>query len=158
MRLAGALRDPWVIGQFAWFGVVLGLTPRLAALLPGRTGGWGPAAGAVLLGLGLACLVRGAADLGPNLTPATEPVPDAKLVTRGIYELVRHPIYLGVSLMLAAVPLLARNALLGGIVLALSIAYFEGKARTEERKLRVRFPRYREYAAQVPRIVPFGWR
>jgi protein-S-isoprenylcysteine O-methyltransferase Ste14 len=147
-----------VLGQFLWMAAVLAFSGRLAARLPGRVGGWADVAGAVMLGLGLACLGRGVADLGKNLTPATEPLPEAQLVTRGIYQLVRHPIYLGVCMMLASVPLFANNALLGALVFALSLAYFEGKARTEERKLRLRFPRYREYAALVPRILPFGWK
>jgi len=153
-----AMRDPWVWGQLALIAAVLALSGPLARHFPGHGGGWTRWAGFSLLALGLSIMVRGALDLGRNLTPATEPVAEGQLVTRGVYEFVRHPIYLGLCLVLTAVPLLARNWLVASGVLALSFGYFEGKARTEERKLRVRFPRYREYAALVPRLLPFGWK
>lgn len=158
MDLGRAMRDPWVWGQVALIAAVLALSGPAARHLPGHAGGWTRWAGFSALALGLGIMVRGALDLGRNLTPETEPKADAQLVTRGIYEFVRHPIYLGVCLVLLSVPLLARNWLVAALVGAVSFAYFEGKARTEERKLRVRFPRYREYAALVPRLLPFGWK
>jgi len=70
---------------------------------------------------------------------------DAKhvLTTEGPFKFVRHPIYLGLCLVLTAVPLLARSWLLAAGVLALSLGYFEAKARTEERKLLERWARAR---------------
>ncbi|MCU0622133.1 MAG: hypothetical protein MUC69_11600 [Gemmatimonadales bacterium] len=123
MQLERSLRDPWVWGQFALIAAVLAASGPLARTLPGRLGPWSAIAGYLLLALGFAVMLRGAADLGRNLTPTTEPVPESQLVERGIYGLVR-----------------------------------EGKARTEERKLVLRHPRYREYAARVPRILPGGWK
>lgn len=158
MQLRRSLGDPWVWGQFALIAaVILGARP-LARLLPGQAGAWAGIAGYLLLALGLAVLLRGAADLGRNLTPTTEPVPESQLVERGIYGLVRHPMYFGLCLLFAAVGLVARNWLVALLCFAAGVAYFEGKARTEERKLLLRHPRYREYAARVPRILPGGWR
>jgi protein-S-isoprenylcysteine O-methyltransferase Ste14 len=158
MHLGRAMRDPWVWGQVALIAAVLALSGPLGRRLPGHGGGWTRWAGFSLLALGLGVMLRGALDLGRNLTPETEPLADAQLVTRGIYEFVRHPIYLGLCLVLTAVPLLARSWVVALLVMAASFGYFEGKARVEERKLRVRFPRYREYAALVSRLVPFGWK
>ena len=158
MEFGRAARDPWVWGQLVLITTVVALSGPLSRQLPGQGGHWTRWAGFSLLALGLSVMLRGAADLGRSLTPATEPVADAQLVTRGLYEFVRHPIYLGISLTLTAVPLLARNWLLALVVLVVSLAFFEGKARVEERKLRVRFPRYREYAALVPRLLPFRWK
>jgi len=158
MEFRRAARDPWVWGQLVLVVAVLALSGPLARRLPGHGGSWTRWAGFSLLLLGAGVMYRGATDLGRNLTPETEPVPEAQLVTRGIYEFVRHPIYLGLSLVLMAVPLLSRNWLVALVVFALAIGYFEGKARVEERKLRLRFPRYREYAATVPRLLPFGWK
>jgi len=158
MQLRRSLRDPWVWGQFALMAaVILGARP-LARLLPGQTGPWAGIAGYLLLALGFAVLFRGATDLGRNLTPATEPVPEGYLVERGIYGVVRHPMYFGFCLLFAAIGLIARNWLVALLAFAAGVAYFEGKARTEERKLTLRHPRYREYAARVPRLVPGGWR
>jgi protein-S-isoprenylcysteine O-methyltransferase Ste14 len=158
MEFRRAARDPWVWGQVALIVAVLALSGPLARRLPGQAGGWTRWAALALLGLGVVVMFRGATDLGRNLTPETEPVPKAQLVTRGIYELVRHPIYLGLSFVLMAVPLFARNWLVALGAFAVALGYFEGKARAEERKLRLRFPRYREYAATVPRLLPFGWK
>ena len=156
MEFRRAARDPWVWGQLVLIVAVLALSGPLARRLPGHGGGWTRWAAFSLLVLGMGILFRGATDLGRNLTPETEPVPRAQLVTRGLYEFVRHPIYLGLSLALMAVPLFSRNWLVSLAVFVLAMAYFEGKARVEERKLRLRFPRYREYAATVPRLLPFG--
>ena len=158
MEPGRAMRDPWVWGQLALIAAVLALSGPLARRLPGQADDWTRWAGFSLLALGLGIAVRGALDLGANLTPATEPVAEGRLVTRGLYEFVRHPIYLGMCLVLGAVPLLARNWFLALLVFGIALAYFEGKSRAEERKLRVRFPRYREYAALVPRMIPFGWK
>ena len=158
MEFRRAARDPWVWGQLALIVAVLALSGPLARRLPGHGGGWTRWAAIPLLVLGVAVMFRGATDLGRNLTPETEPIPEGQLVTRGVYEFVRHPIYLGLSLALMAVPLFSRNWLVALVVFAFAIAYFDGKARAEERKLRLRFPRYREYAATVPRLLPFGWK
>ena len=158
MDLGRTMRDPWVWGQVALMAAVLALSGPLARHLPGRADGWARWAGFSFLALGLSVMVRGALDLGRNLTPETEPLPEGRLVTRGIYEFVRHPIYLGLCFVLAAVPLLARNWLVALGAFGVALGYFEAKARVEERKLRVRFPRYREYAALVPRLLPFGWK
>ena len=81
----------------------------------------------------------------------------ARLVTRGIYRVVRHPIYLGVSTLLAGYGMLRGGWWGGGIVFAVALAYFEAKARVEERFLIGRMLGYAEYRRQVPRILPFGW-
>jgi protein-S-isoprenylcysteine O-methyltransferase Ste14 len=158
MEFRRAARDPWVWGQLLLIVTVLALSGPLARRLPGQGGSWTRWAAIALLVLGVGVMFRGATDLGRNLTPETEPVPKAQLVTRGVYEFVRHPIYLGLSLALAAVPLFSLNWLVSLAVFVLAMTYFEGKARVEERKLRLRFPRYREYAATVPRLLPFGWK
>jgi protein-S-isoprenylcysteine O-methyltransferase Ste14 len=79
-------------------------------------------------------------------------------VTRGIYRLVRHPIYLSVSLILCGYALIRAGGWAGAIVLVVALAYFEQKARVEEAWLRVRLPGYEEYRARVPRLIPGGWR
>jgi protein-S-isoprenylcysteine O-methyltransferase Ste14 len=158
MRRRTAVRDPWVWGQ-AFLGalVVFGvpfLAGRYGTLDPRGASRW---LGAALTALGTGLMAAGAIVLGPNLTPATEPLPEGQLVTRGIYRVVRHPIYLGVSLLFAGYGFLRGGWWAGGAVLAISLTYFERKARVEERWLRERMPGYDEYRARVPRILPGGW-
>ena len=153
-----AVRDPWVWGQALLGALVLVGVPmaarRWGILDPNGVTRW---LGAEAVGLGLVVLALGAATLGPNLTPGTQPLPTGRLVTRGIYRIVRHPIYLGVSLLLAGYALLRAGWWAGGLTLLGSLAYFEQKARAEERWLTRLMPDYEAYRAQVPRILPGGW-
>jgi len=153
-----ALQDPWVWGQFALAAAIVVAVPLAAR----RCGTLDPAGGVrwlavALLMAGVAIAAAGVVTLGPNLTPATEPLPEGQLVTRGIYRVVRHPIYLGVSVLLAGYGMLRGGWWGGGIVLAVALAYFEAKARVEERWLNERAPEYAEYRRRVPRLLPGGW-
>lgn len=155
-RTAG--QDPWVWGQVILATAVIFAVPwaakRWGVLDPAgvtRYLGWG------LIGLGVVVLYSGIAVLGRNLTPATEPLPEGQLVTRGIYRVVRHPIYLGVSTLLAGYGMLRGGWFAGGIVYVLALAYFEAKARVEERFLIQRMHGYEEYRRRVPRLLPGGW-
>lgn len=153
-----AVRDPWVWGQallgvLVLFGVPAAVR-RWGVLDAGGMTRW---LGIVVIGVGGAVLAAGALTLGPNLTPATEPLPDGRLVTRGIYRVVRHPIYLGVSLALGGYGLLRGGWWAGILVLIVCLAYFERKARVEERFLVQRMAGYDAYRRQVPRILPGGW-
>ena len=153
-----AARDPWVWGQVILATMVIFAGPwaakRWGVLDPAGATRW---VGWSLIGLGLAVLYGGMAVLGRNLTPATEPLPDGKLVTRGVYRVVRHPIYLGVSMALGGYGFLRGGWWAGALAFAVAVAYFERKARVEERWLTQRMPDYAEYRARVPRILPGGW-
>jgi protein-S-isoprenylcysteine O-methyltransferase Ste14 len=162
MDLDKAVRDPWVWGQLALFLVVglwapllpryvsLGdLDPVLNRLDPDRIR-W---LGAPLMAAGLAIALWGVRSLGRSLTPGTEPLPGAPLVTTGAYAHVRHPIYTGIVLALAGYTLAWSNWILALIVLLASRAYFNGKAKAEERWLVQRYPIYAAYIRQVPRRV-----
>jgi protein-S-isoprenylcysteine O-methyltransferase Ste14 len=162
MDLHKAMRDPWVWGQLALFALIgLGapLVPRYVAL-----GDLDPVLsrvdqvrirwlGAPLIAAGLALAAWGVRSLGRSLTPGTEPLPGAPLVTSGAYTHVRHPIYAGIVLGLAGYTLAWSNWTLALLVGLLVWAYFSGKARAEERWLVERYPTYEAYMRQVPRRV-----
>ena len=109
MDLHKAVRDPWVWGQFILFAAILGGLPLLPALLPPDAGiapffsaatlSWRMLAAVPWLG-GAMMAIWGARSLGPNLTPGTEPLAAGVLVERGAYRVVRHPLYLGIVLLL----------------------------------------------------------
>jgi protein-S-isoprenylcysteine O-methyltransferase Ste14 len=152
MDLRKAMRDPWVWGQLALF-VLIGLG---APLVP-RYVSMGPEGmrwlGAALIAVGLALAVWGVRSLGRSLTPGTEPLPGAPLVTSGAYAHVRHPIYAGIVIALAGYTLAWSNWTLALVVGLLAWAYFNGKAKAEERWLVERYPTYEAYMRQVPRRV-----
>ncbi len=162
MDLAKAARDPWVWGQLALMILIVGGAP----LLPRYTS-MGPLdpilnrvdhvairwAGGALMVAGLAIAVWAARSLGPSLTPGTEPLPGAPLITAGPYTRVRHPIYLGVVLALAGYTTAWSNWTLGLVAGSVAFMYFEAKAKAEERWLVARYPLYQSYMHRVPRRI-----
>jgi protein-S-isoprenylcysteine O-methyltransferase Ste14 len=162
MDMAKAMRDPWVWGQLALFVLVAvgaPLLPRHVSLgdLDPIVNRVDPARvrwlGAPLIAAGLALGLWGVRSLGRSLTPGTEPLPGAPLVTSGAYAHVRHPIYGGIVLGLAGYTLAWSNWTLALLVGVLAWTYFSGKARAEERWLVRRYPTYQAYMRQVPRRV-----
>jgi protein-S-isoprenylcysteine O-methyltransferase Ste14 len=162
MDMAKAARDPWVWGQMALIatvGVVAPLLPRYVSLgdvdpaINRVDPNWIRWLGAPLIAAGLAIAVWGVRSLGPSLTPGTEPLPDAPLVTSGAYAHSRHPIYLGIVLMLAGYTLAWSNWTLALVLGLVALKYFEAKAKAEERWLVRRYGLYESYMQQVPRRV-----
>ena len=162
MDLHKAARDPWVWGQFALIGLVVVLAPVLPRYVSLGNADfalnrvdppWIRALGVALAIAGVALGMWGARSLGPSLTPGTEPLPDAPLVTTGAYAHVRHPIYAGLVLLLAGYTLAWSNWTLALIVGIVALQYFDGKARAEERWLGERYPEYRRYVLHVRRRV-----
>lgn len=162
MDLRKAARDRWVWGQLALVLLVAVGAPVLprhlnlgnADFMVNRVDPtWIRMLGALPILMGLALIFRTARTLGRNLTPGTEPLPEAHLVTEGPYTQRRHPMYAGMVLLLAGYTLAWSNwtmALLVGLVAWL---FFDGKARAEERWLLERFPEYRAYSGRVPRRI-----
>ncbi|HEX8043521.1 isoprenylcysteine carboxylmethyltransferase family protein [Candidatus Deferrimicrobium sp.] len=75
-----------------------------------------------------------------------------RLFTGKGYGLVRHPLYLGCSLLLAFHPVQTRNS---AATAAAVIAYFYIGTFFEERRLTRKFGEaYREYQRRVPRFLP----
>jgi protein-S-isoprenylcysteine O-methyltransferase Ste14 len=113
--------------------------------------------------LGLALLVAGGAicvaafiavNKARSSTNAHCPVEATALVRRGIYKYSRHPLYLGMTLVLAAVFCFFACAL-NIIPLVLFIMYIDKfQIQPEEEALSVRFPKQvQEYQAQVRRWI-----
>ncbi len=155
MDLRRATQDPWVWGQLLLLVAVGLCAPRLPRWLPFAAPG--PAylrlCGALVLLCGAAIALWSARTLGRSLTPGTEPLADAPLVTAGPYGYVRHPIYLGLVLLCTGYTLLWNNVVVTLAVGVVVWVYFEGKARAEERWLVARYPDYKEYMRRVRRRV-----
>ena len=162
MDLGKAARDPWVWGQLGivtLIGLAAPLLPRYINLgsvdfLLNRVDPekirWG---GAVLMLAGGVLMAGGALSLGRNLTPGTEPIAGAALVTTGAYAHVRHPIYAGAVLLLGGYTLAWSNWTLALLVGVGALQFFKAKARREEMWLVERFPQYQTYRWQVRRMV-----
>ena len=122
--------------------------PRPAALI----------AGTALLLLGLWLLYRSHADLGPNWSVTLELREGHRLITRGVYRRVRHPMYLalltfGLGQALALPNWVAGPAYLVGILCLVSF-----RIGPEERMMTEAFGAdYEGYRARTKRLVPGLW-
>jgi protein-S-isoprenylcysteine O-methyltransferase Ste14 len=105
--------------------------------------------------LGILLVSWGYWVLGKNWAPSVSGVrSDTVLVTSGVYGFVRHPIYLGAFIFLAALALVATNLLILLPTLAL-LALLYTSIDEEEAMLIDRFgDEYREYMKRTPRFIP----
>jgi protein-S-isoprenylcysteine O-methyltransferase Ste14 len=89
-----------------------------------------------------------------NLRVFPEVPQHGRLIVRGPYRWVRHPMYTSVMLItlswMVEHPLPFRLALWVGLVMTLSV-----KLRYEEQLLLARFPLYEEYRMRTKRLIPF---
>lgn len=103
--------------------------------------------------LAVSIFLVSAINLGRSLTANPVPLAEAKLKTKGMYAIVRHPIYLGIILLvIGRVPVAESWLVL--IAGALLIALISIKARFEDQLLLAHYPQYALYASKVGRIVP----
>jgi protein-S-isoprenylcysteine O-methyltransferase Ste14 len=92
------------------------------------------------IAVGLAALIR----LRHSFQVAPSPRSDGRLEAGGIYRWLRHPMYVSVLGLIAAVAVLQPTAL----VLAAAVAnylFYRVKARYEEARLRRHYPNYEAY-------------
>ncbi len=109
--------------------------------------------GAALVAAGGWLVLRGLAGLGPNLVAVPYPRRGGHLVETGIYARLRHPIYAGIVAGSIGWGLLAASLLTFGLAILLG-AWFDLKARREERWLAEAYPSYAAYAARTRRFLP----
>jgi protein-S-isoprenylcysteine O-methyltransferase Ste14 len=79
------------------------------------------------------------------------------VVTEGLYATVRHPMYLGIAIGFAGIPLALGSwwALIPGLMI---VGLFVYRTAREDRMLRQKLPGYEEYAAKVRhRLLPGIW-
>lgn len=110
--------------------------------------------GVSLVGLGYVMLGRSFNELGKNYSPMFDAFLPRTIVTSGVYQHIRHPIYLYnlcVSFGLAIASGL-------GIVLINSLvgcAFVLRAIQIEERYLSAHFPEYADYKKRTRRLIPF---
>lgn len=119
---------------------------------------WGPQTptlrevGGVLFVAGGAGMVAAALHLGRALTPIPEPN-GAGLSRRGVYALVRHPMYSAILVVVAGVALARGSGVVWAFV-ALLVLVFEVKTRREERYLHAAYEGYADYARVTGKFIP----
>ncbi|MEO8170226.1 MAG: isoprenylcysteine carboxylmethyltransferase family protein [Oxalobacteraceae bacterium] len=83
-----------------------------------------------------------------------EPRSSGELVTRGIYRLIRHPMYLAV-LLCGLAACLAYESAIKWDLLALLAGVLTIKIRREERLLMGHFPDYAAYRQRTKALIPY---
>ncbi|ACD89554.1 conserved hypothetical protein [Chlorobium limicola DSM 245] len=104
--------------------------------------------GAILLG-GL-----GSHRIKEFLTPLPYPVDHNRLVTTGVYGMVRHPLYSS-QLFAAFGWSIFSISLSHLLLLVVAFLFFSYKASKEERWLTQRHPEYADYAKKVRKFIPW---
>jgi protein-S-isoprenylcysteine O-methyltransferase Ste14 len=109
--------------------------------------------GIAMIAIGVVTLFAGFRGLGKSLTANPVPNEDGVLVTKGIYSIIRHPIYLG--LMIITLGLVVSSGVWAQIIvwaaLAMLLTY---KMRWEEVLLSAKYKGYADYMTKVPGLVP----
>jgi protein-S-isoprenylcysteine O-methyltransferase Ste14 len=123
------------------------LPPRLKA----RSGG----AGALLLAAAVWVFWRAHRDLGANWSPSLEIGAGQTLVTRGVYGLIRHPMYTSHLIWGFAQALLLQNWIASPASLLTFPLFYYVRMPAEERLMLDHFgDAYRAYGAKTGRILP----
>ncbi len=107
-----------------------------------------------LIFIGMTGLVITGITFGQKVTPFPEPRANYELVRRGIYSVIRHPMYLFISI-LAVGYCLFWNAYSTLFLCAFLVLFFDYKVKREEMYLRQRFPEYLEFGKKTKRFIPY---
>ena len=116
---------------------------------------WAGWLGVLLLAGAVLVFWRGHVDLGLNWSPSLEIREKHELVTRGIYRVIRHPMYASQWLWVIAQPLLLQNWIAGFIGLLTFIPFYFLRVKAEEQMMLDSFgTEYREYMKMTGRVLP----
>ena len=142
----------WVVVQMPVLlaAVALPVVAGRGTLWPQHASQW---LGVALTALGLTITLAGLVSLGRALTPFPRPRPDGVLRTRGVYGLVRHPIYSGLIIASFGWSVWWLSAA-GAAYSLLVLVFFDRKSAREERWLSERYPEYAQYRARVRKLIP----
>lgn len=101
--------------------------------------------------LGIVALLQMRPHLA-NILPL--PSDDNRLITNGVYRIIRHPMYLALILVFAPLVVEKYNLLRLSVLIILAINLIF-KLHYEERKLLVHYEGYRDYMKKSWRLIPY---
>jgi protein-S-isoprenylcysteine O-methyltransferase Ste14 len=98
---------------------------------------------------------RAHADLGVNWSPSLEIRDQHELITRGIYGVIRHPMYASQWLLTLATPLLLQNWIAGFLNLVVFVPFYLLRVKAEEQMMLDSFgTQYQEYMKTTGGVLP----
>jgi len=116
---------------------------------------WAGWTGTLVMAGAILVFWRSHVDLGLNWSPSLEIREKHELITRGIYSLIRHPMYASQWLWVIAQPLLLQNWLAGFANLVLFIPFYILRVQAEEQMMLESFgASYKAYMQKTGRVLP----
>ena len=116
---------------------------------------WAGWLGIVLTAGSLFVFWRAHADLGVNWSPSLEIREKHEFITRGIYGVIRHPMYASQWLLAFATPLLLQNWIAGFLNLLVFIPFYLLRVKAEEQMMLDSFgEQYGEYMKKTGGVLP----
>lgn len=116
---------------------------------------WAGWLGVLLIAGALFVFWRAHADLGLNWSPSLEIRQKHELITRGIYAVIRHPMYASQWLWVIAQPLLLQNWIAGFLNLLIFVPFYFLRVQAEEQMMLELFgDQYRSYMQKVGAVFP----
>lgn len=112
-----------------------------------------PFIGLALCALGIAMGAAALVTMGRIMQVSPEPKPGGRLVTRGVYRYLRHPMYTSIVLIVIGLWLREPTAVASAAGVAL-IVLLVRKSRFEEGLLQSRYPEYADYRGRTWGVVP----
>jgi protein-S-isoprenylcysteine O-methyltransferase Ste14 len=129
---------------------IVGGTGRISALSP-FLGYFG----CLVMVMGLVIRLKATATLGKQFTVDVAIVQDHMIIDKGLYGIIRHPIYSGSLLTFAGLGLALENWLSLLVLLVLPVASTLYRISIEEEALLDHFgPAYRDYMQRTKRLIP----
>jgi protein-S-isoprenylcysteine O-methyltransferase Ste14 len=108
--------------------------------------------------IGLWLFYRSHADLGTNWSITLEVREEHRLITEGVYRVVRHPMYSALVLYSVGQALVIPNWVAGPSNLLAFAVLLALRIRAEERMMDERFgDEYAAYSARTKRLIPGVW-
>jgi protein-S-isoprenylcysteine O-methyltransferase Ste14 len=114
--------------------------------------------GVMCLVVGLWLFYRSHADLGTNWSVTLEMREHHQLITRGVYRLIRHPMYSALVLYSVGQAFIIPNWVAGPSNVIAFAVLFTLRVRAEERMMAESFgDEYAAYSARTKRLIPGVW-
>ena len=119
---------------------------------------WAGWLGVIIIAGAVFIFWRAHRDLGLNWSPSLEIHEKHELITRGIYGVIRHPMYTSQFLWVIAQPLLLQNWIAGFLDLLVYVPFYYLRVKPEEQLMVDAFgDQYRAYMKKVGGVIPrFG--
>jgi protein-S-isoprenylcysteine O-methyltransferase Ste14 len=144
LLVVGGLPFPLIYSLTTWLNFANYILPAWA--------GW---LGVILVIVALIIFWRAHTDLSVNWSPSLEIREKHELITRGIYSVIRHPMYASQWVFVIAQPLLLQNWLAGWLNLIAFIFFYRLRVQAEEKMMLDTFGgQYQEYMNKVGGVIP----